>query len=269
MRRKPKARLEEILEEAQRQPILIRRQAQDTAVVVSMTEHERLRALDVQAFLALGTGHDRRRRLHEGLRIGELLALRWHNLDLTIGTLSVRESVFEGKAQQPKTQKARRTIPLGPHAIAQLKEHRDRATRKSADDLVFPNRQGEPMRESKLPGRVLQPAAERAELGRVTWHQFRHIHSSLLNDLRVPVKIAQEQLGHASISTTLNIYTHVVDASHRAAIEQPSGKPAEFSRACHLPPSTIVGSCWQNRLVLARHGDNPGDSGPRRFGYPA
>jgi integrase len=56
-------------------------------------------------------------------------------------------------------------------------------------------------------------------LGRVTWHQFRHVHSSLLNDLKVPVKIAQEQLGHASISTTLNIYTHVVDASHRTAVE--------------------------------------------------
>ena len=67
---------------------------------------------------------------------------------------------------------------------------------------------------------LLQPAAERAGLGRVTWHQFRHIHSSLLNDLRVPVKIAQEQLGHASVQTTLNIYTHIVDASHRAAIEQ-------------------------------------------------
>jgi hypothetical protein len=40
-----------------------------------------------------------------------------------------------------------------------------------------------------------------------------------LNDLRVPVKIAREQLGHASISTTLNIYTHVVDASHRTAVE--------------------------------------------------
>jgi hypothetical protein len=53
----------------------------------------------------------------------------------------------------------------------------------------------------------------------VTWHQFPHIHSSLLNDLRVPVKIAQEQLGHASISTTLRIYTHVVDASHRKAVE--------------------------------------------------
>ena len=61
-------------------------------------------------------------------------------------------------------------------------------------------------------------------LGRVTWHQFRHIHSSLLNDLRVPAKIAQEQLGHASISTTLGIYTHVVEASHRAAIELLEGQ---------------------------------------------
>src|SRR5439155_4840800 len=104
--------------------------------------------------------------------------------------------------------------------ITSLKAHRDRSTRKSADDLVFPNKSGEPMRESKLLQRVLQPAAERAGLGRVTWHQFRHIHSSLLNDLKVPVKIAQEQLGHASISTTLNIYTHVIDASHRGAIEQ-------------------------------------------------
>ncbi len=59
----------------------------------------------------------------------------------------------------------------------------------------------------------------KAGIGRVTWHQFRHIHSSLLNDLRVPAKIAQEQLGHASVTTTLGIYTHVVDTSHRNAIE--------------------------------------------------
>ncbi len=135
-----------------------------------------------------------------GLRIGELLAVRWRALDLEVGTLAVRESVYEGKVQRPKTQKSRRTIPLGPHAVASLKAHRDRSTRKGDDDLVFPNKSGEPLRESKLLERVLQPAAERAGLGRVTWHQFRHIHSSLLNDLRVPVKIAQEQLGHASIS---------------------------------------------------------------------
>ena len=80
---------------------------------------------------------------------------------------------------------------------------------------MFGNAKGLPMRESKLLTRVLQPAAEAAGLGRVTWHQ----HSSLLNDLRVPVKIAQEQLGHASIATTLGIYTHVVNASHRKAVE--------------------------------------------------
>jgi integrase len=76
------------------------------------------------------------------------------------------------------------------------------------------------LRESKLLTNVLQPAAEAAGLGRVTWHQFRHIHSSLLNDLKVPIKIAQEQLGHASISTTLNIYTQVVDLSHHNAIDR-------------------------------------------------
>jgi integrase len=155
-----------------------------------------------------------------GLRIGELLGLRWRALDLTIGTLTVRESVFEGTVQQPKTQRARRTIPLGPHAVQVLTDHRGRSTRTTPDDFVFPNRRGEPLRESKLLERVLQPAAVRAGLGRVTWHQFRHVHSSLLNDLGVPVKIAQEQLGHASVQTTLNIYTHVVDASHRRAIEQ-------------------------------------------------
>ena len=102
------------------------------------------------------------------------------------------------------------------------------------------------MRESKLLQKVLQPAAEAAGLGRVTWHQFRHIHSSLLNDLRVPVKIAQEQLGHASISTTLNIYTHVVDASHRKAIE---------ALECELFPS----------VPKLPDGPKPADSASRDF----
>jgi integrase len=154
-----------------------------------------------------------------GLRIGELLAVKWGAIDLDTGTLAVRESVFEGQFQPPKTQKAVRTIPLGPQTSAALAAHRTRLSRGAPEDLVFGNRNGDPLRESKLLTKVLQPAAQAAGLGRVTWHQFRHIHSSLLNDLGVPVKIAQEQLGHASISTTLNIYTHVVDASHRKAVE--------------------------------------------------
>jgi integrase len=154
-----------------------------------------------------------------GLRIGELLALRWSALDLDAGTLAVRESVFEGTFQPPKTARAQRTIPLGPRAVKALEAHRARCARVGPDALVFGNRKGGPFRESKMLRNVLQPAAVEAGLGKVTWHQFRHIHSSLMSDLRVPVKIAQEQLGHASISTTLNVYTHVVDASHRSAVE--------------------------------------------------
>jgi integrase len=54
-------------------------------------------------------------------------------------------------------------------------------------------------------GKREQPTASQVGLGRLTWHQYRHIHSSLLNDLLVPAKIAQEQLRHASVSTTLGI----------------------------------------------------------------
>ena len=61
-----------------------------------------------------------------GLRIGELLALRWSALDLGGGSLAVRESVFEGKFQPPKTLKAVRTIPLGRHVVAALKGHGER-----------------------------------------------------------------------------------------------------------------------------------------------
>ena len=80
------------------------------------------------------------------------------------GTLAVRESVFEGKFQPPKTLKAVRTIPLERHAVAALKSHGERATRTAPGDLVFRNRSGKPLRESKLLRNVLQPAAKKAGL---------------------------------------------------------------------------------------------------------
>ena len=66
---------------------------------------------------------------------------------------------------------------------------------------------------------VLRPAAKVAGIGRVTWHQLRHIHASVLHDIGVPAKIAQQQLGHASVETTLNFYTHAIPDTHRRAIE--------------------------------------------------
>ncbi len=154
-----------------------------------------------------------------GLRVGELLALRWRAVNLSSANLSIRESVYEGRFQMPKSERSIRTIPLGPLGLRLLEEHRDRSMRVQPDDLVFPNRRGKAYRESNLLKRILQPAGEAAGIGKVTWHQFRHIHSSILHDLGVPVKIAQQQLGHASVETTLNFYTHVIPETHRQAVQ--------------------------------------------------
>ena len=69
-----------------------------------------------------------------GLRVGELLALRWGAIDLEIGTLAVRESVYEGTFQTPKTQRAMRTIPLGPHIVKALTSHRRSGRRREPRD---------------------------------------------------------------------------------------------------------------------------------------
>ncbi len=67
--------------------------------------------------------------------------------------------------------------------------------------------------------RVLRPAAMAAGLGGVTWNQFRHVHSSLLHDLGVPAKVAQQEFGHAAVETTLKGYTHAMPETHRHAVE--------------------------------------------------
>jgi len=154
-----------------------------------------------------------------GLRIGELLALRWRVIDFEKGTLRVAESVFQGSFQKPKSERSVRTIPLGSLACESLRKHRATCIRTSAEDLVFAKGTGKPFRESSLLQGVLQPAARAAGLGKVTWHQLRHVHASTLHNMGVPAKIAQQQLGHASMQTTMNIYTHAVPETHRRSIE--------------------------------------------------
>jgi integrase len=155
-----------------------------------------------------------------GLRVGELLALRWKMVDLTAGTIRISESVFHGQVQIPKSERSVRVIPIGPQTRLLLEEHRKRVAAKwDEEGLVFPNKFGGPLRESNLLERVLRPAGKAAGLERVTWHQLRHVHASTLHDIGIPAKIAQQQLGHASIETTLNIYTHAIPETHRRAIE--------------------------------------------------
>jgi integrase len=99
-----------------------------------------------------------------GLRIGEVLGLRWRALDFVAGTIRVSESVFLGQFQKPKSEKSHRTIPIGPLLGRLLENHRQWSIAPSPDKLVFQNRRGGPHRESNLLERVLRPAGRRQEL---------------------------------------------------------------------------------------------------------
>jgi integrase len=155
-----------------------------------------------------------------GLRIGELLALRWCNVDFDRKVIRVREAVYEGHFSTPKTQSSQRDVPMGPLLQQTLCQHRTRTKTLPVDALVFASRSGSPFRPGNLLRRHLRPSCEVAGLPPISWHAFRHTHATLLSDLGEPLKTAQAQLGHASFTTTAEIYAHAVPASQRAAVEK-------------------------------------------------
>jgi integrase len=107
-----------------------------------------------------------------GMRIGELLALRWKNVDFEGKTIRVREAVYEGHNSTPKTQGGNRDIPFGPTLEQALRN--DLGRRGTSDDsLVFPSRNGTYLRPGNLHKRWLLPACAKAELRRFSWHDFR------------------------------------------------------------------------------------------------
>lgn len=155
-----------------------------------------------------------------GLRVGEVLALRWKHLDLLRGTIHVRESVYEGRFSTPKTVSSRRSVPMSRVLKQVLLAHRSRLQRVAPDDLVFATKRGTAFSSKNLHRRVLLPACDTAGVPRVGWHAFRHTHATLLSELGESIKTAQAQLGHSSLQTTLEVYTHAVPETQRAAVER-------------------------------------------------
>jgi integrase len=150
-----------------------------------------------------------------GLRIGEALALRWHDVDFEKNLIRVREAVYCGHFSTPKTKSSIRDVPLAPLHRQSLLDFRKGAP---ADALVFQTRTGTPLDVKNVLRRVIKPRCARLGLPPVTWHSFRHTHATLLSDLGESLKTAQAQLGHSRLSTTAEIYTHAVPASQRAAV---------------------------------------------------
>ncbi len=152
-----------------------------------------------------------------GLRIGELLALRWQDIDLQKGFLSVNQTVYEGHFDEPKSKRSKRRIPLGPKCVeilAALKR-----TEATPSTLVFSARNGSPLSRRNLLNRQLKPAAKALKLTGVNWHWFRHAHATLLDSTGTPIGTTQALLGHSSSEITAETYIHSVPADARQAVE--------------------------------------------------
>jgi integrase len=159
-----------------------------------------------------------------GMRQGELLGLRWSDVDLEAGTLQVRRSLASTKDgvavyNEPKTAKGRRNVKLSGLALEALKRHRaaQNAERLKLGSLwedhglVFSDPSGKPMRRWWLDRWSLAPLLERAGLPKaVTFHGLRHTCATLMLAGGVHTKVVQEMLGHADVSITLNVYSHVL-----------------------------------------------------------
>lgn len=173
---------------------------------------------------------------YTGMRRGELLALRWRDIDLDAATISVRRSVtmvkVKGKpdriAEGPTKTNKPRVVDLDPATVDVIRRHkRDRGSlalelvRTSA--LAFGNVQGK-VRHPDTFSDVFQDAQRRAagDLGdtappRVRLHDLRHTHATILLRARENVKVVSERLGHADVTVTLRVYAHVMPGDQKQA----------------------------------------------------
>ena len=158
--------------------------------------------------------------LATGMRRGEILALRWGNVDLDRGSLRVVESLEQTKAglrfKAPKSEKARAvTLPafagdeLRRLKCEQAEELLRLGVRQSSTTLLCARADGEPMPPRSLTHEFAKVTGRVKDVPRVRFHDLRHSHATQLLLAGVHPKVAQERLGHSSISVTLDLYSHV------------------------------------------------------------
>lgn len=158
-----------------------------------------------------------------GMRRGEVLALRWRDVDLERRVLRVQQSRSRGERGMvycaPKTAKGRRSIPLDPVTADLLRQHReaqqaDRDLFGSGyrdDDLMFCREDGTPHHPDGITGSFVR-LARQAGLPPIRLHDLRHTHATLALSAGIHPRVVQERLGHASIQMTLDTYSHAVPA---------------------------------------------------------
>jgi integrase len=149
-----------------------------------------------------------------GLRWGEVSALRRRHIDLLHGRIRVEDSVVEidGHMVSGSTKSGRsRTISVPAFVLDELKGHMGRSVDPTPDALVFTSPQGDMMRNRNFRRDVWEPALKTSGLGHVRIHDLRHTCASFLIQIGAHPKAIQQQLGHASIDVTMNVYGHLLN----------------------------------------------------------
>jgi integrase len=153
-----------------------------------------------------------------GLRQGELIALRDANVDLASRTLTVEATAYKGDLHRPKSAAGRRRVDLSRKALTVLREQL-LARRPSPDGLVFPSPDGRMWRPDNFRHRVFTPAARRAGFEGVTFHDLRHTYAALMVEAGAHAKYLQAQMGHSTITTTLDTYGHLFPDANRGVLD--------------------------------------------------
>jgi integrase len=159
--------------------------------------------------------------LTTGLRRGEVLGLRWEDVDLKRGRLAVRQTVvaigYDVDVSEPKTTTGRRSVSLDPTTVAALKAHRRRQAEEllraelgaGESELVFTTEDGSMIHPDRI-SKVFAQLIEQHELPTIRLHDLRHTAATLALTAGVHPKVVQERLGHANITITLDTYSHVL-----------------------------------------------------------
>jgi integrase len=156
------------------------------------------------------------------MRAGELCGLCGCDFDLERGLVNIRQSVWRGKVQSPKSENAVRCFALSLRLLAHMADFLTR-WKPNEGGFVFATRNGTPWDANLVVKRKLYPLLDSLGIERGGLHAFRHTNSTLMDRLGVPLKIRQQRLGHSDPSLTLGVYTHVASEDDERFVEQLDG----------------------------------------------
>ena len=154
--------------------------------------------------------------LYSGIRIGELLAIEWCDIDFSNNRLYINKQVSNKIVTTPKTFESTRFVNIPPEVVELLKRLKSESVVLSK--IVFCSEKGDYIRRDKFIKHWFKKAMRYIGHPDYTFHCLRHTYATYLLSNNIPVKYVQEQLGHTSAQTTLNVYNHVLKSTNQQAI---------------------------------------------------